>query len=86
MSRINDREMEYSLSILIGKCYLFSGKFDMSRVGTRLNLINLLLHFRNQEIIMELSSVYRCDESLLILAESLFQLQVKDICHFVTVY
>ena len=47
--------------------------------GTRLNHINLLLHFRiSQEIIMELSSVYKCDESLLILAESLFQLQVKD--------
>ena len=46
--------------------------------GTRLNHINLLLHFRIQEIIMELSSVYKCDESLLILAESLFQLQVKD--------
>ena len=39
--RICDQEMEYRLSILIGKCYLFSGKFDMSRVNNVIISLNL---------------------------------------------
>ena len=81
MSRICDQEMEYSLSILIGKCYLFSGKFDMSRVNDVNMSLNLWI-FRTllciQEIIMQQSSDYKCDESLLILAESLLQMKVDS--------
>ena len=79
--RICDQAMEYRLSILIGKCYLFSGKFDMSRVNNviiSLNLWKFRMLLCIQEIIMQHSSVYKCDESLLILAESLLQMKVDS--------
>ena len=78
LHRICDQDMEYNLSILMGKCYLFSGKFDMSLVQTQCNMIASVkcLAVYIQEIIMEMSSVSKCDKSLLILAESLYQLKV----------